>query len=103
MQIRFSNSFEPDGMLCCIEPDEREGLAAVQLLEVFQLHSTRANYRGYPILEMAEPAESAKRFWIFSSHPIRKSQVAGFEKSLFVVFQKVRDRVMNWEPVHPFW
>ncbi len=86
MEIRFANGFEPDGMLCCLETDECERFAAIQLLEVFQFHAEGTDYRSYPILEMAQPAEPAKRFWIFFRHPIRKFQIAGFETSLFVVF-----------------
>src|SRR5258707_14969556 len=101
MLIRFSHGFEPHGLLCRIETDEREGFAAIQLLEVFQSPAKRTDYRSYPILEIAQPADSAERLWILTRHPIGCSQIAGFEDAVLVL-ECVRNCMVYREPIHSF-
>src|SRR5260221_10607057 len=102
MQIRFADSLEPDGPMRCVKPYEREGFAAIQLLEVFQLHSAWTDYRAHPILKIAHPAEPAERPRFVSWCPICGFQIAGFNNSSFFVLQKVGDCMVHREPIHLF-
>src|SRR5437899_250768 len=100
MKVWFADCLEPHRRFRCVEPNKGECLAAVQLLEVFQLNRKRMDYGSHPILKIIEPAESAERFWIVGRCPIHIFQVAGFENFLSVIFKK-RDCMMNGKPVHP--
>jgi len=101
VEIGLANSFEPEGLMRCIEADEREGLAAVQLVEVVQLHSERVDYRSHAILKTVQPAETGKGFWVLSHRLICRFQITGFEKPALLALQEMGDCVMNWEPIHP--
>src|SRR5260370_12122293 len=103
MEIGFAHRFKPDGCLSCVEANEGECFAAIQLLEVFQLDSQWVDYRSHPILKIIEPAESAERCRIVSRHSIRIFQISGFENVVLLVLQQMRDCMVNREPVHPFW
>src|SRR5260370_39583221 len=102
MLIRFSHCFEPQRLVSRIETGEREGFAACQLLEVLQSQAKRADCRSSPVLEIAQPTDSAERLWILTRHPIGCSQIAGFEDAVLLVLQRVRNCMVYREPIHSF-
>src|SRR6266436_3318160 len=101
MQVRLANSLEPNWTLRRRESNQRKRFAAVQLLEIFQLHTKRVNYRTYPILQLSHPTEPGERARTVSLSSAYCLGVSRFKGAAFVIlWQKMGKCIMDGEPLH---